>query len=72
MDEINHPSHYTQGAIECIDAIEAALSKEEYIGFLRGQIIKYAWRLNLKDTPLKNVGKTAFYLARLQEKVSGS
>ena len=23
-DMVNHPSHYTQGGIECIDALEAA------------------------------------------------
>jgi len=23
-DNVNHPSHYTQGAIECIDAIKEA------------------------------------------------
>ena len=35
-NNINSPSHYNQGRIECIDAIEAMLSIEEYIGYLRG------------------------------------
>ena len=30
--------------ITCIDAIKAALTTEEYIGFLKGNIIKYVWR----------------------------
>ena len=30
-DEVNHPVHYTAGTIECIQAIEAALTPEEWI-----------------------------------------
>ena len=33
-DPVNKPSHYTQGEIECIDAIEAALGPEGFQGFL--------------------------------------
>ena len=32
-DLVNKPEHYNQGSIECIDAIEAMLSKEEFIGY---------------------------------------
>jgi hypothetical protein len=39
FDNVNHPSHYTDGNIECIEAIEAQLSKEEYRGYL-GVIIR--------------------------------
>ena len=35
-ESINHPSHYTQGKVECINGIESALSSEEFIGFLKG------------------------------------
>ena len=34
-DMVNNPTHYTHGAIECIDAIEAALGPEGFIAFLR-------------------------------------
>ena len=37
-DLINNPAHYNQGDIECIDAIRAALSEEEFCGYLRGNI----------------------------------
>ena len=40
-DQVNHPSHYTQGPIECIDAIASALGHEAFVQFLRGQVIKY-------------------------------
>ena len=31
-DMVNSPAHYNQGEIECIDAIKAALSEEEFRG----------------------------------------
>lgn len=38
------PPHYTEGEIECIDAIRAALTPEEFRGFCKGNIMKYTWR----------------------------
>lgn len=64
-DPVDHPSHYTQGAVECIDAIEAALGEEGFIAFLRGQIMKYTWRLGLKGPATEDVGKIAWYTERL-------
>ena len=43
-DAVNHPSHYASGGIECISAIEAQLSPEEFQGYLRGNVVKYVWR----------------------------
>mgnify|MGYP003324759213 CR=1 FL=1 len=43
-DLINNPAHYNQGGIECIDSIEAMLTKEEFIGYLRGNSHKYICR----------------------------
>ena len=48
-DLVNKPEHYNQGSIECIDAIEAMLSKEEFIGYLRGNSQKYRWRFRYKN-----------------------
>lgn len=64
-DLINHPSHYTHGGIECIEAIEAALTPEEFRGYLKGQIFKYNWRLGHKDDPLQEAGKLLWYGNRL-------
>ena len=47
-DKIN-PSHYKTDTIECIDAIEAMLTPEEFIGYLRGTIMKYDWRYPNKN-----------------------
>ena len=38
---VNCPQHYNSGDIECIDAMEAMLSRKEFIGYLRGNSFKY-------------------------------
>ena len=63
--EVNSPAHYTQGGIECIDAIEAQLTKQEFIGFLRGQIAKYNWRMGLKGSVLVDAQKCQWYCNKL-------
>lgn len=67
IDPVNHPAHYTFGDIECIDAIKACMTKEEFIGFLRGQIIKYTWRMNNKGYLAQDVGKSIWYANKLKE-----
>lgn len=64
VDVINAPPHYTQGGIECIDAIQAALSPEEFRGFLRANVMKYIWRMNHKGG-MEDVRKAEWYLRRL-------
>jgi hypothetical protein len=65
-DLVNHPPHYTASAtgIECIQAIEAALTPEEFRGFCKGNAIKYAWREKHKGGD-QDLQKAAWYLARL-------
>lgn len=66
VDMVNHPPHYTSGGIECIDAIAAALSvhKDPMSAWLTGQILKYCWRLPLKNG-VEDLKKARFYLDRL-------
>lgn len=64
-DLVNHPNHYTSGGIECIDAIEASMTPIEYAGFLKGQVLKYAWRYRLKGNLVQDLKKASFYLDRL-------
>ena len=70
IDLVNHPPHYVQGSVECIHAIKSALSEEGYIDWLRGQVIKYMWRMPHKDNPLQDTQKAAYYLSRLEEVLS--
>ena len=48
-NKIDCPVHYKNGNIECIDAIRAALTDEEFRGYCKGNVIKYAWREKYKD-----------------------
>ena len=58
---VSNPPHYTFGDVECIDAIESALGPEGFTAFLRGQVIKYTWRMMLKNAPLQDAQKAAWY-----------
>jgi hypothetical protein len=60
-DVVKRPAHYNQGDIECIDAIRAQLSDEEWRGYLRGQVAKYNWRLGHKDDPVQDARKLNWY-----------
>ena len=69
MNDISKPKHYTQGSVECLDAIDLMLEESSRIDFYRSQIIKYMWRLRDKGAPLKDAQKARFYLERLIEKL---
>lgn len=66
MDNVNQPKHYTFGSVECIDAIKAALTPEEFAGFCKGNVIKYTWREKQKGGK-EDLRKAAFYLRRLTD-----
>ena len=54
-DLVNNPSHYNSSGIECIDAIKASMSPEEYRGYLKGNVMKYTWRYTYKKHPLEDL-----------------
>lgn len=61
LDEVESPSHYTQGEIECIDAIRSALTPEEFRGFCKGNVFKYMWRERSKQGDV-SLGKARWYI----------
>ena len=61
MDNVNHPPHYTQGSVECIEAIEAIGIGYE---FCIGNVIKYCWRAKHKANCLEDLRKAQWYLTR--------
>lgn len=63
-DNVNHPAHYTNGGIECIDAIKEALTDDEFRGYVKGNVMKYLWRERHKNGD-EDLKKAAWYLNRL-------
>lgn len=63
-DAVLHPSHYTQGGIECIDAIRSMLTPEEFRGFCKGNVIKYTWREKYKGND-ESLKKAQWYLKQM-------
>lgn len=64
-DNVNHPDHYTQGGVECIDAIAAATTGKTGIeAVCVANVIKYLWRYELKNG-VEDVKKARWYLDRL-------
>lgn len=66
MDNINHPAHYTQGGIECIDAMVAAFGKEEVRAFCKVNAFKYLWRSEGKNKA-EDIAKARWYLDKWLE-----
>ena len=65
-DVVNHPPHYNNGKIECIEAIEAMLTHEEFIGYLRGNSLKYRWRFRYKNG-VQDLDKADWYENKLRK-----
>lgn len=61
-DIVNHPEHYTYGAIECIDVIKAVTV--DLIGIdavCTAQVVKYIWRWKHKNG-VEDLKKARWYL----------
>jgi hypothetical protein len=64
-DLVNSPAHYQSASgIECIEAIKAQMSGEEYSGYLRGNVVKYLWRYQQKGGK-QSLEKARWYLDKL-------
>lgn len=63
-DNIN-PNHYKVGGIETFEYLKAKLTKEELIGFCKGNIIKYISRSNHKENTEEDLSKAKWYMDQL-------
>lgn len=65
LDMVNHPKHYTSGTlgIEVINTMEMCTTKEEFIGYLRCNALKYISRFENKNG-LEDVKKCAWYVKK--------
>lgn len=73
QDNVNHPAHYTQGKIECIDALESMVSSfdDPVAASLAWQVVKYIWRHPHKGKPMEDLRKAGWYLTRLFQHYGG-
>ena len=69
-DNVNHPSHYTQGGVETIEIIKEVLPPEQFRGYLLGTFIKYRERHPYKGKSEEDLAKAKFFWDRLQEEKS--
>lgn len=66
--DVNSPRHYRLFPdMEAIDVIEAALTREELVGYLKGNVLKYRLRAGEKGPPEKCIGKANWYRDRLNK-----
>lgn len=59
-------THYKDMGIEPWDVMQSILTRKEFLGFLKGNIIKYAMRQGKKDGANKDAEKARHYAAKLK------
>lgn len=59
-------THYVTMAVQPWDVMEAVMTREEFIGFLKGNIIKYSMRQG-KKLDSDDAGKLQHYMAKLKQ-----
>ena len=70
MSKDEESNYYDEGGIEVLDVIKAKLTPAQYEGFLLGNAIKYALRLNHKGTAERDAQKLANYSKWLEEQLN--
>lgn len=61
-EAVNHPYHYTESSIECIDAMRMTFGTEYVIMWSIMTAYKYLWRRNNKENPTEDMKKARWYL----------
>lgn len=58
-------SHYTEMEIQPWEVMQSVLTHEEFVGYLKGSILKYALRQGKKQSD--DAGKAKHYMQKLEE-----
>ena len=67
-DPVHHPNHYMLAPeLEAIDVIRASLTPTEYMGYLKGSILKYRLRAGRKGEAEQDIAKSDWYRERAVE-----
>jgi hypothetical protein len=73
---IDHPAHYAEAnipsGIECWDWYELAMTEEEFIGHMKGNVLKYVFRSGRKDDGVQDLEKAGAYLKRWLSYLDGN
>ena len=64
IDNVNKPQHYRQGGLETIQILKAKMTKEQFKGFLIGNILKYVTHAPYKNG-IEDYEKARYYLNAL-------
>lgn len=60
---MTQPTYYNENGFSPLEAFEQGLiSKEELLGFIKGNVIKYVIRAGKKNDPIKDIEKAIDYL----------
>lgn len=71
LENVNHPKHYTQGKVECIDALAAATINLQGIeAVCTANAIKYLWRWKQKNG-VEDLKKANWYIDKLMQEEGG-
>lgn len=68
-NNVDHPSHYNQSGIECIEAIKATLG-DNFQDYCKGNVIKYLWRYKYKNG-IEDLKKARWYLDSMIKDLEG-
>lgn len=69
-DEVQYGgSHYKDMGVQPWHVMEHLLTRDEFVGFLKGNIIKYSMRQGRKDSP--DADKCRHYMTKLDEVLHG-
>ena len=64
---VNHPTHYNNGKIECIDAMLDVFGRDKVLAFCELNAFKYLWRSDAKGTDLQDKQKAIWYINEYTE-----
>ena len=67
---VTYPSHYTQGKVQCIEAMESAFGKEAVAIWAKLNAFKYIWRAEHKNG-MEDIDKAIWYLNKFKELTCG-
>ena len=65
-DKVNHPNHYTNGGMECIDEMILVFGKQFTAYFCLGNVWKYRYRA-LSKNGQEDIDKANWYMKKYKE-----